>query len=129
VTRDPQPQPRPADAAPTYAPLAGTATYAELDRLHLTTEAEAAGLGGEAGGEGGEAGPWLFDVCADPSERDNLYNSTAVAGVQAQLEARLKVYRRLMVPALYNTVADDYRLDPGLPANNNTWTWFGCEAD
>ena len=36
-------------------------------------------------------------------------------------------YRKLMVPALYNVYADDWRMDPSL--HNGTWTWFGCDAD
>eukprot|EP00937_MAST-01D_sp_MAST-1D-sp2_P000140 g140.t1 len=115
-TYDPQPQARPPSARPTFRPLP-------------------AASGGERGGEGGggaadeavESGPWLFDLCADPTERTNLFNQSSVSGAQQKLEAMLTRYHREMVPALYNTMADDWRFNPSL--HNGTWTWFGCEAD
>jgi len=110
-TYDPQPQPRPADAVPTFAPLARAQAYPTA----------------AAAEDADDDGPWLFDLCADPREATNLYNSSAAAAVRTQLEATLTRYHKLMVPALYNTKNDDWRFAPQL--NNGTWTWYGCEAE
>jgi hypothetical protein len=119
-TYDPQPPPRPANATPTFAPISDQSYHAYAAAAALAAQAAEA-----AAAE--DKGPWLFDLCADPLEKTNMYNTAAAAPVQATLEARLSHYHSLMVPAMYNTMPDDRRFAPQL--NNNTWTWFGCEAE
>ena len=114
-TYDPKPQPRPSDAQPTFAPLPAEQVYEARQQAQKLAALPQ------------ETGPWLFDLCADPNERTNLYNNTVVAAVQAQLEQMLQQEHGKMVPALYNTMADDYRFNPSL--HNGTWTWWGCSAN
>ena len=121
-TYDPQPQPRPADAVPTFAPLADTTYHALEEADALVVKKTEFGVT-----SGGESGAYLFDLCSDPLEKTNLYNTSAVAAVQKTLEERLAHYHSLMVPALYKTQADDWRFAPQL--HNGSWTWYGCEAD
>ena len=112
-TYDPKPQQRPASARATFAPLPAEQAN-DVYRQHESLLPH-------------EAGPWLFDLCTDPNERNNLYNDTIVAAVQAQLETMLQQEHSQMVPALHNTMADDYRFNPSL--HNGTWTWWGCSAN
>merc|ERR1712048_1223937 len=71
-------------------------------------------------------GPWLFDICNDPEEKDNLYGDDMFSDIQKLLEAKLEAYRKQQVPPLYNT-PENWQADPYL--HNGSWSPGWCDAN
>jgi len=69
-----------------------------------------------------DKGPWMFNVRADPSERNNLYKDPRYATQKAILEAALSKYRRSAVPCRICNAQPDPKAAPPIVKGLNICT-------